>query len=187
MTRSWKYPLVAALMCMSHWFVWTTNVNCISPLVVSFKKNQPLFHVSSSFTVNLRNSRTENIALHLNPRMKSGVFIRNSYLSESWGQEERELPFFPFSSGEYFEVRTAHNLPLLWRLSAAAVLVVHHFRCVISDHNLTMNYFIMFEYERGLLMIHQTLLYLFIFLSDSHPLSAPSVQAGSEWIPLVWV
>lgn len=57
-----------------------------------------------SLTVNLRNSGTENIALHLNPRIKSGVFIRNSYLGESWGQEERELPVFPFSPGEYFEI-----------------------------------------------------------------------------------
>ncbi|CAG10725.1 unnamed protein product [Tetraodon nigroviridis] len=47
---------------------------------------------------------TENVALHLNPRIKSGVFIRNSYLGGSWGQEERELPFFPFSSGGYFEI-----------------------------------------------------------------------------------
>ncbi|XP_017270387.1 galectin-8-like [Kryptolebias marmoratus] len=57
-----------------------------------------------SFTVNLCNSKTQNIALQLNPRMKSSVFIRNSYLDESWGQEEREQPLFPFSSGEYFEI-----------------------------------------------------------------------------------
>ncbi|XP_077411295.1 galectin-8-like [Vanacampus margaritifer] len=57
-----------------------------------------------SVTVNLCNSTTQSIALHLNPRMKSSTFIRNSYLNGSWGQEERELLFFPFSPGEYFEI-----------------------------------------------------------------------------------
>ncbi|KAF4102545.1 hypothetical protein G5714_017345 [Onychostoma macrolepis] len=58
-----------------------------------------------SFTVNLRCSQSNNIALHLNSHIKSGMLIRNSLLCQSWGQEERELQYFPFSAGNYFEIQ----------------------------------------------------------------------------------
>ncbi|KAM6365965.1 galectin-8 isoform 2-T3 [Alca torda] len=57
-----------------------------------------------SFTINLKSSDSKDIALHLNPRMKNKVFIRNSYLHDSWGEEEREVADFPFSPGMYFEL-----------------------------------------------------------------------------------
>jgi len=37
--------------------------------------------------------------------MKNKVFVRNSYLHDSWGEEEKEVDDFPFSPGMYFEVR----------------------------------------------------------------------------------
>ncbi|XP_030643012.1 galectin-8 [Chanos chanos] len=57
-----------------------------------------------SFTINLRCSQSDNIALHLNARIKSSTFIRNSFLGQSWGPEENELSHFPFSPGQYFEM-----------------------------------------------------------------------------------
>uniref|UniRef100_A0A8C3GEZ1 Galectin n=1 Tax=Cairina moschata TaxID=8855 RepID=A0A8C3GEZ1_CAIMO len=57
-----------------------------------------------SFAINLKSSESKDIALHLNPRMKNKVFVRNSYLCDSWGEEEREVTNFPFSPGMYFEL-----------------------------------------------------------------------------------
>ncbi|XP_047677858.1 galectin-8 isoform X2 [Tachysurus fulvidraco] len=57
-----------------------------------------------SFSVNLRCGESKSIALHVNARIKSGTLIRNSFLCESWGPEEMELSYFPFTAGKYFEI-----------------------------------------------------------------------------------
>ncbi|KAG8583611.1 hypothetical protein GDO81_008484 [Engystomops pustulosus] len=56
------------------------------------------------FAINLKPRGSDDIALHLNPRMKEKVFVRNTYLSDSWGSEERQLREFPFFPDMYFEL-----------------------------------------------------------------------------------
>lgn len=59
---------------------------------------------AKSFAIDLKPSGSRTIALHLNPRMKEKVFVRNSYLHDSWGDEERQLQEFPFFPDMYFEL-----------------------------------------------------------------------------------
>ncbi|XP_057679309.1 galectin-8-like [Corythoichthys intestinalis] len=59
---------------------------------------------AESFAANLLLDGGSGTALHFNPRFKSKVMVLNSFLSGSWGDEERQGEHFPFGPGLYFEV-----------------------------------------------------------------------------------
>lgn len=54
--------------------------------------------------INFVVSRSQDIALHINPRVKDEVVVRNSLIGGDWGQEETELSMNPFTEGQYFDV-----------------------------------------------------------------------------------
>lgn len=59
---------------------------------------------TNGFHVNFKVSFSNEIALHINPRMTECCVVRNSFLKGGWGPEERDLPHNPFRPGEYFEL-----------------------------------------------------------------------------------
>nr|XP_020767480.1 galectin-8 isoform X2 [Odocoileus virginianus texanus] len=59
---------------------------------------------AKGFSVDLLSGKSKDIALHLNPRLNMKAFVRNSFLQEAWGEEERNITCFPFSPGMYFEM-----------------------------------------------------------------------------------
>ncbi|XP_051023689.1 galectin-8 isoform X1 [Acomys russatus] len=59
---------------------------------------------AKSFNVDLVAGKSKDIALHLNPRLNMKAFVRNSFLQDAWGEEEKNITCFPFSSGMYFEM-----------------------------------------------------------------------------------
>ncbi|EMP26176.1 Galectin-4 [Chelonia mydas] len=61
------------------------------------------FH-ANRFHVNLKNSMTGNIALHINPRLKDRVLVRNTQTHGTWGSEERHSATLPFAPGQAFQM-----------------------------------------------------------------------------------
>ncbi|XP_075692142.1 galectin-4-like [Rhinoderma darwinii] len=56
------------------------------------------------FHVNLLNSRTRNIHLHVNPRLREGAIVRNTQDRGTWGPEERQMSYMPFHPGQSFQL-----------------------------------------------------------------------------------
>ncbi|XP_067412661.1 galectin-9-like [Emydura macquarii macquarii] len=61
------------------------------------------FH-AKKFHINLKNSLTGNIALHINPRMNERALVRNTQTHGAWGSEERHVSSLPFSLGQAFQM-----------------------------------------------------------------------------------
>ncbi|XP_077443236.1 galectin-8-like [Stigmatopora argus] len=59
---------------------------------------------AESFAVDLLVGENGDTALRFNPRFGSQTLALNSFLSGSWGDEERRVDDYPFGPGLYFEV-----------------------------------------------------------------------------------
>ncbi|XP_018417002.1 PREDICTED: galectin-9-like [Nanorana parkeri] len=76
----------------------------------SFANNQSIVisgavhHGADRFNVNLLNSRTRNIHVHINPRFKESTIVRNTQDRGTWGPEERQLSYMPFYPGQNFQM-----------------------------------------------------------------------------------
>jgi len=60
------------------------------------------------FSINLQTEQAEygecDIAFHFNPRMDDEVVVRNTF-QDGWQEEERDIPYFPFTPGSKFTIR----------------------------------------------------------------------------------
>ncbi|XP_068934697.1 galectin-4 isoform X2 [Petaurus breviceps papuanus] len=66
---------------------------------------------ATSISINFKVAQSQEVALHINPRMPEGAVVRNSFMGGKWGQEERSISFNPFTRGQYFDlsIRCGHD------------------------------------------------------------------------------
>uniref|UniRef100_F7B0Q4 Galectin n=1 Tax=Xenopus tropicalis TaxID=8364 RepID=F7B0Q4_XENTR len=76
----------------------------------TFTKNRKIIIVGNvpygadRFHVNLLNSGSRNIYLHVAPRFKEGALVRNTQDRGTWGPEERHMSYMPFVPGQQFQM-----------------------------------------------------------------------------------
>ncbi|XP_063793647.1 galectin-4-like [Pseudophryne corroboree] len=79
-------------------------------LQTNFTKNRKIILTGAvscgadRFHINLLNSRTRNIHLHINPRFREGALVRNTQDRGTWGPEERQMSYMPFCPGQGFQM-----------------------------------------------------------------------------------
>ncbi|XP_053330184.1 galectin-4-like isoform X2 [Spea bombifrons] len=59
---------------------------------------------ADKFGVDLLNSATRDIYLHINPRFREGALVRNTKDRGNWGPEERHVSYMPFTQGQSFQM-----------------------------------------------------------------------------------
>lgn len=62
------------------------------------------FKIVIRFAIDFECGGSRNIALHLNPRLRERVFVRNSKKSGDWGEEDRDGPQL-FAPGAEFKLQ----------------------------------------------------------------------------------
>lgn len=79
-------------------------------IVGNFRKDHRILivgsvkHNADRFSVNLKNTQSNNIMMHVNPRFREGAFVRNTLTNGNWGSEERQIAFMPLSPGQPFQM-----------------------------------------------------------------------------------
>ncbi|XP_061452950.1 galectin-4-like isoform X2 [Rhineura floridana] len=93
--------------------------------------NVPLH--SNRFHVNLKNTMTGNIALHINPRLKEGAVVRNTLTNGTWGSEERHIPAMPFSLGQAFHMEII-NLKNNYQVTVNGIVLFNYTHRISPGH-----------------------------------------------------
>ena len=58
------------------------------------------------FAINFKvaDHKMSDVAFHFNPRFREQQVVRNSYVGQNWGREERSQSHFPFQPGQKFDM-----------------------------------------------------------------------------------